>query len=338
MYDKLDLLARSLQLAALGLGTNGSAPLRGWLLVNEQKQIVLEGWLPKYSILSNSSVAGNISEQPLSLGILVLSGLTDISPELLTKLLHHSIHQVWIAASVSEGIKNTLKRENIEVKDALLPYEEAFLNRRFYTFHSEHRPYIVLKWAETADGFIARTNYDSKWISNALSRRLVHKWRAEEDAIMVGTNTAHYDNPRLNVRAWSGHDPLRIVIDKNLRLDKGLLLFDNAQPTLCYNQQVDRKEGKNEWIMIQEKEAVLFFKAILQDLYKRHVQSLIVEGGSQLLHFLVKHQLWDEARVFTAKGFFHEGIAAPKFLNAEPLSDTQIDSDRLRIYQKLNKK
>ena len=99
----------------------------------------------------------------------------------------------------------------------------------------KQRPFILLKWAETADGFIARKNFDSKWISNPQSRRLVHQWRADEDAIMVGTNTAHYDNPRLNVRGVTGNDPIRVVIDRQLRLDPSLHVFDGNQPTLCYN-------------------------------------------------------------------------------------------------------
>lgn len=338
MYDKPELLARSLQLASLGLGTIGSTPLCGWLLVNEQKQIVSEGWLPKSPILSNSSFAGNFPDQTSTHLTLVLSRLSDITPELMIKLQQYKIGQIQVATSISDDLKNTLRKAHIEVEDALLHEEEAFLNRRFFTFHSEHRPYIILKWAETADGFVARKNFDSKWISNSLSRRLVHKWRAEEDAIMVGTNTAHYDNPRLNVRDWSGSDPLRIVIDKNLRLDSELLLFDGSQPTLCYNLKTSRKSGKNEWVRLQEKNSASFFKAMLHDLYERNVQSLIVEGGSQLLHFLIEHQLWDEARVFTAEVFFKEGIAAPKIADAMLLSDTKIDSDRLRIYQKLNRK
>lgn len=338
MHNKPDLLRRCLQLAMLGLGNVSSTPLQGWLLVNDQTKVLAEGWLPGFPILSNSSGPGNFFPQTSGAYTLILNQLMHASPELITRLRQCSVSHILIAASVTDDLKSKLRKTDITIEDAQLADHESFLNRRFYTFQTKQRPYIILKWAQTADGFVARKNYDSKWISNSLSRRLVHKWRAEEDAIMVGTNTAHYDNPRLNVRNWSGRDPLRIVIDNQLRLDSNLLMFDNSQPTVCYNQQADRQEGVNEWVRISEEEPLAFFKAILHDLYQRKIQSLIVEGGSQLLQFLTENQLWDEARVFTADVFFKEGIAAPNLTGANQISTTSIDGDQLRIYQKLNRK
>jgi len=117
----------------------------------------------------------------------------------------------------------------------ILEKEGRELNKRFFTFMEKQRPYIVLKWAETSDGFIARENFDSKWISNEYSRQLVHKWRTENDAVLVGTKTAFHDNPELNVRDWSGRNPVRIVLDRFLRLSEKLHVFDHKQKTLCYN-------------------------------------------------------------------------------------------------------
>ncbi len=338
MHEKPDLLARSLQLARLGLSKTSDAHLGGWMLVNEQTKILSEGWLPKFPVLSNLSFPGSQAHRTSAPNTLVLNRLSDIPPELMKRLRLFSVGQILVAASVADQLKSKISELGITIEDKLLADKESFLNRRFYTFQSQHRPFIVLKWAETADGFVARQNYESKWISNSLSRRLVHKWRAEEDAILVGTNTAHYDNPRLNVRNWSGKNPLRIVLDKNLRLNPQLLLFDNSQPTLCYNLKTDVSKGKNEWVKILEKEPLAFFKAVLHNLYQRNIHSLIVEGGAQLLQFLIQHQLWDEARVFTTDVFFREGIAAPELTNAKLLSIDAIDNDQLRIYQKLNKK
>jgi diaminohydroxyphosphoribosylaminopyrimidine deaminase/5-amino-6-(5-phosphoribosylamino)uracil reductase len=133
-----------------------------------------------------------------------------------------------------QGIKK-LRAAGVEVITGIRDKEGQSLNKRFFTAIEKQRPYILLKWAETADGFMARENYDSKWISHELSRQLVHQWRTQEDAVLVGTRTAMHDNPQLNVRDWSGRNPVRIVLDRFLRLSDKLHLFDGRQKTLCYN-------------------------------------------------------------------------------------------------------
>jgi diaminohydroxyphosphoribosylaminopyrimidine deaminase/5-amino-6-(5-phosphoribosylamino)uracil reductase len=213
-----------------------------------------------------------------------------------------------------------------------------WLNRRFFTWRQKKRPYIILKWAETADGFIARKNYDSKWISSSFSRKLVHQWRSQEDAIMVGTNTCRYDNPYLNVRDWSGKNPIRIIIDRQLQLDKQLHVYDQTQPTICYNSIIDHKERNLEYVLnkaTSHKQAMNF---ILQDLYHRQIQSLFVEGGAHLLNLLIEQGWWDEARVFQSQTLFNEGIKAPLLKSAHLIQVEDVSRDRLLIYQKLNKK
>ena len=134
-----------------------------------------------------------------------------------------------------------MESAGIKVTIGILEKEGRELNKRFFTSIEKQRPYIILKWAQTTDGFIARKNYDSKWISGEQSRKLVHKWRSEEDAIMVATHTAQYDNPRLDVRDWSGKSPIRVVIDKKLELSDKLNLFDGSVQTLCFNLKENRK-------------------------------------------------------------------------------------------------
>jgi len=141
------------------------------------------------------------------------------------------------------GVKK-LKKAGCMVQSGILENKGYMLNRRFFTFHNKRRPYIVLKWAETQDGFMVKKGCGSRWISNKLSRKLVHKWRSEEDAIMVGTNTAKLDNPKLNTRDWSGKDPVRIVIDRQRRLKDDLNIFDKKNLTLCYNTKLN-DEKKN---------------------------------------------------------------------------------------------
>jgi diaminohydroxyphosphoribosylaminopyrimidine deaminase / 5-amino-6-(5-phosphoribosylamino)uracil reductase len=156
---------------------------------------------------------------------------------------------------------------------------------------------------------------------------LVHRWRSEEDAIMVGTLTAKYDNPQLNVREWVGKNPIRIVIDRKLTLDPGLHLFDRNQSTLCYNQVKTQKTDNLEHVKLPEGFNI---GEILEDLYERKTQSLIVEGGAQLLNKFIQENLWDEARVFTGQVQFGSGIPAPK-IHATIFNEMEIMGDLLTI-------
>lgn len=337
MHDVLEMTRRCLQLAALGLGKTGAHPMNAWIWTDDQGKILSEGWLPNIPLFSK--VKQNTFDRKSSASNrLFLCQINDSGEELISLLKEHQVTQLFVAAPVDSSVSSILKKHNISLTDRILADEETYLNRRYYCYQSQERPYIILKWAETADGFIARKNYDSKWISNPLSRRLVHKWRGEETAIMVGTNTAQYDNPRLNVRSWSGSDPVRIVIDQKLRLDDKLFLFDESQPTLCYNSIKNEKRSNTEWVEIREKDFFSFFKAMLHDLHQRNICSLIIEGGASVLHFLFEHQLWDEARVFKAAVHFGEGISAPRVTHAQPIAEVQVENDTLTVYQKLNKK
>jgi diaminohydroxyphosphoribosylaminopyrimidine deaminase/5-amino-6-(5-phosphoribosylamino)uracil reductase len=228
-----------------------------------------------------------------------------------------------------EGIK-IIADAGIQVEQGILEKEGRKLNVRFFTFMEKKRPYIILKWAETEDGFIARKDYSSKWISNEWSRKLVHKWRSEEDAVMVGTNTALHDNPQLNVRDWQGRDPLRIYIDKNLKVRKDSFLRDGSQKTICYNLVQDRSLPNQEFVKIDPTQKILDF--ILKDLYERKVQSVIVEGGAKLLQDFIDSNSWDETRVFKSKVKFGEGIKSPNFQGKKEFIE-DVDGDQLTIYK-----
>jgi diaminohydroxyphosphoribosylaminopyrimidine deaminase/5-amino-6-(5-phosphoribosylamino)uracil reductase len=226
-----------------------------------------------------------------------------------------------------EGIKK-LRSSGIEVITGILETEGHYLNRRFFTSIHHARPYVILKWAETADGFIARENYESKWISNDFSRQLVHKWRSEEDAILVGTRTASHDNPTLNVRNWTGRNPGRIVIDRFLRLSSKLHLFDGKQKTICYN--VMRHEEHENLLLVRIGEEG-FISNLLQDLSKQKIQSVMIEGGSQIINSFIDLNLWDEARVFVSPTSFEKGIAAPA-MHGNLASEEFVGNDVLRFY------
>lgn len=227
------------------------------------------------------------------------------------------------------GVKK-LRDAGIEVITGVREKEGRELNKRFFTFHGYERPYIILKWAQTTDGFIARSNYESKWISNEFSRQLVHKWRSEEDAVLVGTKTAAHDNPMLTVRDWSGRDPVRLVIDRFLRLSDKLVLFDQSVKTICFNLLKHEEHANLSLVRLDEQD---FLISLVDYLTSKKIQSVMIEGGSLTLSMFINAGLWDEARVFTSPRLFHTGIVAPSF-RGNPLSEENIFTDTLRIYQR----
>lgn len=231
------------------------------------------------------------------------------------------------------GIKK-LQNTGCEVIVGVLEDECIAINRRFFTFHNKKRPYIILKWAQTQDGFIDKIRAKNdppqpNWITNIYSRQLVHQWRSEEQAILVGTNTAIADNPKLNVRDWQGMSPVRIVLDKSLRIPKSYHLFDNSIKTFVLTE----KEAENQSNITFEH---LNFSQnlapqICSVLYKHELQSVIIEGGKQTLQTFIDTNLWDEARVFTGVLNFNKGIEAPVF-KRKLLSKKTIANDSLSIY------
>lgn len=212
-----------------------------------------------------------------------------------------------------KGIQR-MRQAGIEVITGVLESDGRFLNRRFFTFHEKERPYIILKWAQTADGYIdiIRTGQEFPpiWITNQVSKTLVHKWRTEEAGIMVGTNTALLDNPQLTARLWDGRQPVRVVPDRMLRLPQSLYLFDHSAPTIVFTENPPQDQQN------------LFFRKVNFDhhpiqqmmtiLYEFDVQSIIIEGGTSLLDSFIREGYWDEARIFEGKTTFGDGVKAPQ--------------------------
>ncbi len=221
-----------------------------------------------------------------------------------------------------------LEAAGCQVRTGILEREGCEVNKRFFTFIEKKRPYIILKWAQTLDGFIARTNYESKWISTEFSRQWVHQWRSVEDAILIGTKTAAHDNPQLSVRDWNGRQPVRVVLDRFLRLPESLQVFDGTQVTLCYNVLKHEEQGHVKWVRVDEEN---FLKNVIEDLYQRHIQSIIVEGGTFTLQQFFDAGLWDEVRVFESTRTFGSGIHAPTF-SGKLVSATQQTGDWLRVW------
>ena len=229
-----------------------------------------------------------------------------------------------------KGIEK-LKAAGIKVVVGVMEKEAIAINKRFFIFHQLHRPYIILKWAQTNDGKIGAESGERIFISNEFTNKLVHKWRSEEAAIMVGTNTALQDDPALTTRLWPGNDPLRVIIDMDLKLPLSLKLFDGTVRTIVFNQQKQEASGNVSYYKINKNEKTLH--QILDTLYELKVQSMIVEGGAKLLQSFIDAGLWDEARVISNKQLaISNGINAPVLSKNELLHTMQLETDIIHTY------
>lgn len=211
--------------------------------------------------------------------------------------------------------------------------EEAIeLNKRFFTFHTRHRPYIILKWAQTADGKIAGDGAERLLISNPLTNRLVHKWRSEEAAILVGTNTALFDDPQLTTRYWPGADPLRLVVDLDLRLPSSLQLFNRQVRTIVFNTLQQEEEGMLQYYQVTRD--VSLVQQLVHALYQLKIQSVLVEGGARLLQSFIDEGYWDEMRVITNQQLWAgAGLPAPITGPLQPVSTASLATDSIQIFQ-----
>ena len=317
-------MQRCLELAEMGLGNTAPNPMVGCVIVHNNK-IIGEGYHRKCGEPHAEVNAINSVRKkellPLSTLYVNLEPCAHYgrTPPCSLLILENKIPRVIIGCQDSfsevsgKGIE-MLRKGRVDVTTGILEQESRKLNRRFFTYHEKKRPYIILKWAQTLDGFIdlcrdGTSNKKPAWITNDVSRSLVHKWRTQEDAILVGRITAEKDNPQLNVREWSGKAPMRVVLDQHLQLSRELHLFDNQQPTLFFNSRENNMDGKTEYIRIDFGPGL--FQRILEKLYEKEVQSIIVEGGAQVLSSLIQQNLWDEIRQFVGNKMFHTGVNAP---------------------------
>ncbi|WP_295833211.1 bifunctional diaminohydroxyphosphoribosylaminopyrimidine deaminase/5-amino-6-(5-phosphoribosylamino)uracil reductase RibD [uncultured Winogradskyella sp.] len=324
-------IKRCLKIAKNGLGSTRPNPMVGAIIVCDDK-VIGEGFTSPYG---QSHAEVNAINAVKNKALLKKSTLYVTlepcshhgkTPPCSDLIISHNIPKVVIGCIddnpqvVGKGIAK-LKASGCEVIVGVLENECKIHHKRFFTFHNKKRPYIILKWAETKDGFIAPKTKDKQkpiWITNRYSRQLVHKWRSEEQVILVGTNTVIEDNPSLTVRDWTGDNPTRIVIDKSLKLNSELKLFDNAAKTISIsNKEIDFKKN--------------ITKQICDLLFKENINSIIIEGGSKTLQTFINEGLWDEARVFVGLTEFKEGVKAPQF-KGKLASEQSILDDSLKVY------
>jgi len=233
-----------------------------------------------------------------------------------------------------KGIEKLLAAK-IEVEQGVLEKECKDLNKRFFAFHTKHRPYIILKWAQSNNAKIGSTNGKRIFISNEFTNRMVHKWRSEEAAILVGTNTALADDPELNVRLWNGPNPIRLLVDMDLHLPASLKIFNDKARTIIFNSI--KHEEDNNLFYYQVTHDVSLVHQIANALYHLKIQSVLVEGGAMLLQSFIDEGIWDEARIINNEELIiNKGLNSPELSKAELHFSEKIFSDSIHYYKNLN--
>jgi len=340
-------MQRALQLAEYGRGSVSPNPMVGCLIVHHDR-IIGEGWHRNYGGPHAEVRAvedaekrnnGHLFSEAVAFVTLEPCSHTGKTPPCADLLIAKGIKKVVVCNGdpnplvSGRGIRR-LQNAGIEVVEGVLSGQGQKLNKRFFTSFLEKRPYVILKWAETADGFIAEKTGQPLQISGRMSGVQVHKWRSEEDAILVGFNTARHDNPRLNVRHWwEGRNPVRIVLDRNLRLPDNLNLFDDMQTTFVVNYMKETAAESASGRYTEDKNRSFIkidpggdeINQLLTALYKRGIQSVLVEGGAQVLNAFLQSSSWDEIRRCQSTKRIGSGIKAPLpqgiFTGSEKIED-----------------
>lgn len=345
-------MSRCFELALLGAGNVAPNPMVGSVIVYNGK-IIGEGYHKKCGQHhAEVNAINSVADKNLLKSSTIYVNLEPCShygktPPCANLIVECGIPNVVIgskdtASHVSGAGINILKNAGCNVTVGVLEQEARELNKRFFTYHEKKRPYLILKWAETEDGFIDierkdNTSLEPTWITNEFSKTLVHKWRSEEQAILIGTNTALNDNPSLTTRNWKGNNPIRIVLDRKLILPNNLNVFNNNAETIviadvsCKDQKY-RKVMNNVGIEFVDFSNDFFMQLFLV-LLKKGIQSLIVEGGEKLLTSFIKNELWDEARIFTGEKKFIRGVKAPRFCH-KVLKKEMLGNSKLSFVKK----
>lgn len=342
-------IKRCFELALKGLGSVSPNPLVGCVVVCNG-EVIGEGYHQKYGEAhAEVNAIKSVKDKSLLQQSTIYVNLEPCAhygktPPCALRIIDEKIKRVVISnidcfdQVCGKGIQ-MLKDAGIEVETRVLEEEGRWLNRRFFTFHEKKRPYIILKWAQTQDGFIdidrraPEQEIGSNWITNDELRIIVHKWRSEEDAIMVGSRTVVNDNPQLNVRLWTGKSPIRVVIDTEHQLTPDYHVFDGSIPTLLFvDKPYPNFPSSIEQILLPAQNSMQF---VMETLHQRQIQSIIIEGGRFLLQSLIDEHLWDEARVLVGNKTFGCGLLAPK-MGQTPESSTVVEGDTINIFTHKN--
>lgn len=331
-------MQKCLELACKGIGNVSPNPMVGCVIVYNNK-IIGQGYHKQYGFAhAEVNAINNVQDKNLLSKSTLYVNLEPCShygktPPCANFIIKNKIQKVIVGCLdtfskvAGKGIQK-MRDAGIEVLVGVLNKESRELNKRFFTFHEKKRPYIILKWAESKDGFIAPIQHEKPfWMTCMKSKILTHHWRAEEDGVLIGRITAEKDNPLLTVREIKGNNPTRIVIDKNLKLSQSLNIFDLNAETIIFNELKSIRKHTNTYIKIDFQNLI---DNMLNQLHKRNMHSVIVEGGAKVLQSFIASNLWDEARVFIANCKLESGIKSPK-IKGKILSKLKIDVDDLKM-------
>lgn len=334
---------RCLQLAKNGLGRVAPNPLVGSIIVHNNK-IIGEGFHQKYgSSHAEVNAIQSVKNQELLKGSTVFVSLEPCShhgktPPCADLIMAYKIPKVVIAMQdpnpkvSGRGIAK-LREAGIEVIEGICKTEAEFLNRRFITHQTKIRPYIILKWAQSEDGFMDRDRSKNSdrminWISHPATKKLVHLWRSEEQAILVGRNTVENDNPRLDTREVAGPSPLRVILSRSGNLPTDSHVITDGNPTLIFNQAIDKEQGGVKWIKLEGD----LLENALKHLSKMGISSVLVEGGAEVLQSFIDADLWDEARIIQSQNRLTTGLKAPEIHLSKGETQTYGRDRIIRIY------
>lgn len=336
-------MQRCLQLASLGAGNVAPNPMVGAVLVHDGK-IIGEGYHRQFGHghaevnCINSVDETNkhlVKESTLYISLEPCNHVGKTPPCTNLIIAHHIPRVVIACKDIFDKVNGSgierLRENGIEVITGVLEKEALFLNRRFITFHRHKRPYIILKWAQSSDHKIAGTVKKRVKISHEITDRIVHKWRSEEAAIMVGKATALADNPSLTTRLWKGKNPVRVVIDRNLEIPAHYKLLDEKAQTIVINSIKESVEGNRIYYKVDALDNLA--EKIPEILYRQNLMSLLIEGGAKLMGSFLQAGLWDEARVITNREMIiGEGISVPFNENQKPVKHINYMPDDLCFY------
>ncbi|MFN5149222.1 MAG: bifunctional diaminohydroxyphosphoribosylaminopyrimidine deaminase/5-amino-6-(5-phosphoribosylamino)uracil reductase RibD [Flavobacteriia bacterium] len=334
-------MRRCIELARHGMGSVAPNPMVGAVIVHNER-IVGEGFHREFGEAhAELNAVNSVAEKALLNESTIYVSLEPCAhhgktPPCSDLLIQCGFKRVVIGCKDSfskvsgKGIEK-LKKAGIEVVVGVLEQECRDLNKRFFTFHERQRPYVILKWAQSKDGYLDRIRQNEEkgvnWISSQETKVLVHKWRSEEQSILVGRKTVQNDNPSLTVREFSGTNPTRIIIDSQLQLSDDQNIFSEVAPTIIFNRIRNEVRGTIEYVRIAETNT----KLILDELYRRNILSVFVEGGSRTLQYFIFGNVWDEARVIVGNTNFYEGTKAPT-INKAPTESFQFSTDIIHYY------
>jgi diaminohydroxyphosphoribosylaminopyrimidine deaminase / 5-amino-6-(5-phosphoribosylamino)uracil reductase len=342
--DEIKFMRRCLELAVKAEGLTYPNPMVGAVVVYNGK-IIGEGYHLKSGEPHAEVIAINsVTDKSLLKSSTIYVSLEPCShfgktPPCAEFIISHSVPRVVVGTTdtnnkVSGQGLSRLRSAGCRVISGVLEEECRRVNRRFFTFHEKKRPYITLKWAQSADGYldIQRPEdplIEPTWITGKPERSLVHKWRAEEESILVGAGTVRADNPKLNVRDWNGNNPLRLILSSSGNIDKkASMLSDEGRTVVFTNSEVNEIPGALKVVLDNKIPAC---RQVVQYLYDSGIQSLLIEGGTQVLDHFISNRLWDEARIFTGEKYFGGGVAAP-VVRGKLFSKTIFSSSILEIY------